>query len=956
MTPERWQQIKRVLEVALALDGRERDAYLDKTCAGDTELRQEVDSLLASHQPTGKNILDEPLANLLTADAGAARHTVDAGQRIGAYRIIDEIGRGGMGEVYRAVRADGEFTKEVALKTVRVGYDVSSVLERFRNERQILASLDHSNIARLYDGGTSGEGIPYLVMELVDGIPIDSFCDAGKLNITRRLELYLEVCSAVQYAHQRLVIHRDLKPGNILVTKDGIPKLLDFGIAKILDPATVADVTIIRPMTPEYASPEQIRGEPITTASDVYSLGVVLYQLLTGRSPYRMATRTPHELSHAITDTEPERPSTAILRQPAAKETADVGRTPGQMSDAREPSLAKLQRRLSGDLDNILLKALRKEPQRRYASVEQFADDLRRHLDGRPVSARKDSWSYRSGKFIKRHKAGVAAAGLMAATLVVGVVATVREAKVAERNRLRAEKRFDDVRKLSNSLIFEIHDSIERLPGATPARKLLLDRAVEYLDKLSGEAGGDPELQRELAWGYQRLAVVQGNQEESNLGNVQAALASDRKALTLFEAVAKANPNNTIDQLNVAMMHRILSFSELMEGGGREDLEKAIAITDQLVKLEPQNPKIKSERSIEYQNLGILYQGLGDRPHALESFQKMLELKQEIMKIAPDYRGITRATAMAKALTADELVHAGRRKEAIALFDEAIAGFEEAVKAGAQPDVAREAAVTREKKCYALLMDNDLAGASESLRLASKAIEPMAKLDPENSMLSLDAASVVFERGIMQVVEGRFDEAAANVQQALKVYEAPGVSTDVPLGKGAMHLWLGEAELGRRNLPAALQQFLTASAELAVPPGKPLHDEFRCELAESQIRAGRTLLQLGKLAEARSAFQAALDTAAPSFAESLQDVPAYYVAADAHSGLGDAVLAEAKLAKSAEERHKTITQAQQEYNKSLEYWRRIPNASRISPNVFRVGSEGDVAIRLAECRSLSDTK
>jgi len=353
------------------------------------------------------------------------------------------------------VRADGEFTKEVALKTVRVGYDVSSVLERFRNERQILASLDHSNIARLYDGGTSAEGIPYLVMELVDGIPIDSFCDAGKLNITRRLELYLEVCSAVQYAHQRLVIHRDLKPGNILVTKKAIPKLLDFGIAKILDPATATDVTIVRPMTPEYASPEQIRGEPITTASDVYSLGVALYQLLTGRSPYRMTTRTPHELSRAITDTEPERPSTAILRQLAAKDSSSASRTPEQLSDAREPSLAKLQRRLSGDLDNILLKALRKEPQRRYASVEQFAEDLRRHLDGRPVSARKDSWSYRSGKFIKRHKAGVAAAALMAATLVAGVAATVREAKVAERNRLRAEKRFDDVRKLSNSLILK---------------------------------------------------------------------------------------------------------------------------------------------------------------------------------------------------------------------------------------------------------------------------------------------------------------------------------------------------------------------------------------------------------------------------------------------------------------------------------------------------------------------
>ena len=955
MTPERWQQIKRVLEVALALEARERGAYLDKTCAGDAELRREVDSLLASYQPTGKNILDEPLANLLESDSGSARHAVGAGQRIGAYRIIEEIGRGGMGEVYRAVRADGEFTKEVALKTVRVGYDVASVLERFRNERQILASLDHPNIARLYDGGTSAEGIPYLVMELVDGIPIDSYCDAEKLNITRRLELYLQVCSAVQYAHQRLVIHRDLKPGNILVTKEGAPKLLDFGIAKILDPATATDVTVVRPMTPEYASPEQIRGEPITTASDVYSLGVVLYQLLTGRSPYRVATRTPHELSRAITDTEPERPSTVIMRT-FSKKNGAAARTPEQVSEAREPSLAKLQRRLSGDLDNILLKALRKEPQRRYPSVEQFAEDLRRHLEGRPVSARKGSLSYRAGKFVRRHKVGVAATALVAATLIAGGVATVREAKVAERNRLRAEKRFDDVRKLSNSLIFEIHDSIERLPGATPARKLLLDRAVEYLDKLSGEASGDPELQRELAWGYQRLAVVQGNQEESNLGNVQAALASDRKALALFESVARANPKNTIDQLNVAMMHRILSFSELMEGGGREDLERAMAITDRLVKLDPQDPRIKSERSVEFQNFGILYQALGDRPHALESFQKMAELKQEIFRIAPGYRGITRSTAMAKALTAEELVHAGRRTEALALFDQAIAGFEDAAKAGGSPDIAREAAIARIKKCNTQLMENDLAGASESLLLAAKTIEPMAKLDPENSMLSLDVAGVAFERGILQVLEGRYTEANKNIQTALKVYEAPGAPLDAPLGKGSMHLWLGELELGRGNLAAALDQFQTASSELAGPPGKPLNDEFRCELAASQVKKGRTQGKLGRLAEAAASFQEALATAGPGLEPELQGVPDYYVAADAYAGLGDIRLAEAKSAASSEERASAARQAEVAYGKSLEYWHKIPSASLVSPTVIRVPGEAEVSSRLAECRVLLAAK
>lgn len=951
MTPERWKQIKEVLEVALTLDAVERRNYLDRTCSGDDELRQEVDSLLAAHQPTGKNILDEPLANLITA--GSSR-SVTSGERIGAYAILQEIGRGGMGEVYRAVRADGEFTKEVALKTVRGGYDVASVLERFRNERQILASLDHPNIARLLDGGTSETGIPYLVMELVDGIPIDTYCDSEKLNITARVELFLKVCAAVQYAHQRLVIHRDLKPGNILVTKEGMPKLLDFGIAKILDPTAVSDVTVVRPMTPEYASPEQIRGEPITTASDVYSLGVVLYQLLTGRSPYQLATLTPQDLSQAITDKEPERPSTAIVRQSKTQPGDAKQRTPQELSETRESSIGKLQRRLSGDLDNIVLQALRKEPQRRYASVEQLAEDLRRHLEGRPVSARQDSWSYRTGKFVQRHKIGVAATALVALTLVLGVVVTAREAKIAEQNRLRAEKRFQDVRKLSNSLIFEIHDSIEGLPGATPARKLLLDRAVEYLDKLSAEAAGDPDLQRELAWGYQRLAVVQGNQTESNLGNEEAALASDGKALALFEAVAKANPNDTIDQLNVAMMNRILSFSELMDGGGREHLEKALAISDQLIAREPQNPKIKSERSMEFQNLGILYQGIGDHPHLLEAFQKMDDLKQDLLLNHPDYHNVKRGNAMALAETADAMLQVGRRKEALALFDKALAGFEEAIKSGATPDVVREHAVAREKKAVAQMMDGDFSAAEEGLRLAKRAIEDMAKQDPENSMLQSDLIGVNYHLSVMQVLQAKYDEAAKTLAAGLRDYQALPGTADLPPGKGPIRIWLGEAELRRRNYPQALEHFQEAVKALSGQPGKPMHDAYRCQLAESHARSGNALLLLGRYDEAKKEFQQALDIAAPSLAPQLQDVPAYYAAAEAQSGLGDVASVEANKTESAERKKQALESALNSYQASLDYWQRIPGLSRVSS--IELPADGPTRAKAALARTKSSLR
>ena len=313
MTPERWSQIKELFYAALDLPPDQRAAFLVRECAGDASLQLELGRLLEAHERPG-SFLDASATVLAPAANEGTQGNPWVGRRVGPYRLVELLGAGGMGEVYKAVRVDEQFQQEVAIKLVRGGYDTASVVERFRHERQILASLDHPNIARLLDGGTTEDGIPYLVMELVRGKPIDDYCDEHGLDVTARLKLFVQVCSAMQYAHQHLVIHRDIKPGNILVTLDGVPKLLDFGIAKILDPATSAETTVASPMTPEYASPEQIRGEPITTATDVYSLGVVLYQLLTGRSPYPANTRTPHEFALAICDREPTRPSVAILK------------------------------------------------------------------------------------------------------------------------------------------------------------------------------------------------------------------------------------------------------------------------------------------------------------------------------------------------------------------------------------------------------------------------------------------------------------------------------------------------------------------------------------------------------------------------------------------------------------------------------------------------------------------
>ena len=314
MNPEQWQRVREVLDRAIAVPDGQRTALLDAACSDDSELRKEVESLLHAHQQAGSVFLGKPALAVDLPGIASIDNSSRAGRRVGVYRLIELVGRGGMGDVYRAERADGQYDKQVAIKFVRAGLDTAAILERFRNERQVLASLDHPNIARLLDGGTTEEGLPYLVMELIEGTPIDQYCDSENLSITERLRLFLHVASAVQYAHQHLVIHRDIKPGNILVTKDGVPKLLDFGIARILDPAISPQVTVVNPMTPEYASPEQVRGEPVTTATDVYSLGVVLYQLLTGRSPYPKDTHAPHEYARAICEYEPERPSSVIWR------------------------------------------------------------------------------------------------------------------------------------------------------------------------------------------------------------------------------------------------------------------------------------------------------------------------------------------------------------------------------------------------------------------------------------------------------------------------------------------------------------------------------------------------------------------------------------------------------------------------------------------------------------------
>jgi len=769
MTSERWERLQKIFDGAVDLNPDDRARFLDDACGDDPALRRQAESLILATEHSTRKIerVIEDAAELVTVEEGAS----PVGRLIGPYQIIQNLGQGGMGDVFLAVRADDEYRKRVAIKVIQHDFGNPEILRRFRNERQILAGLDHPFIARLLDGGTTPEGMPYVVMEYVEGEPIDRYCDNRRLSIEERLKLFQDVCAAAHYAHQNLIIHRDIKPGNILVTAGGVPKLLDFGIAKLLNPELGPQTQAItrmamRLMTPEYASPEQIRGEPITTASDVYSLAVVLYELLTGHRPYRFKSYEAQEIERVISLQEPEQPSTAVTRdETGARAKRDT---------------EKLRRNLAGEVDAIVMMGLRKEPQRRYGSAEQFADDVRRHLEGRPVRARPDTLSYRTAKFVRRHKLGVAAAALILITLIGGVVATAWQARIARAERARAERRFNDVRKLANVFMFDVHDKIANLPGSTPAREELVKSALEYLNKLAQEAADDPALQRELALAYLKVGDVQGNPTNANLGDTAGAMSSYRKGLAIVEGMVAAHPTDDQARRSLALVHEKLADLQGWTGdlaGAVESARKSLALFKSLSEADISNLPARQSVAISHIKLGDIlgnprFPNAGDRAGALDQYRISLALWQALHAIDSTNTTTRRYLSMAHERIGNMLQEEKKLAEALESYQQTLVVRESLVTDYPNDaNARRDLAVSYEKIADINMLSGDLTSALTHYRKSLEIFDALSAADRNNALASRSVSISYEHMGDVSLRMGDASEASNMYRKALEIRE-----------------------------------------------------------------------------------------------------------------------------------------------------------------------------------------
>ncbi len=735
-----WREVEQVVGELLELPQDEARRRLERSGLTPEVQRRAEDLLRAWRDSEG--FLEDGLPVLLPSPPEPDRLL---GERLGSWRLSAVIGSGGMGVVYLAARDDGDFAQRAAVKVIAAGQLSRSSERRFREERQILARLEHAHVARLIDGGVAPDGSPYLVMEYVEGTPVDAW--ARDVGPRERLRLFCQVCEAVQFAHQNLVVHCDLKPANILVTREGAPKLLDFGIARFLERDGEETGTLLHLMTPDYASPEQVRGLRPGTSSDIYSLGVLLHELLTGRRPYRLAGKTLDEVLATVCEQDIEKPRTGVA-----------------------------------DLDAIILKALQKEPQRRYQSADKLAADVNCYLEGRPVAARPDTFFYRARKFAIRRAIPLVAVCAVLLVAIAGAFSTLAQSR-------RAERRFNDVRTLAHSLLFEMYDSISALPGSLPARRLAVSRAQQYLDSLSREATGDSTLTRELAESYRRLGQLQGAPYTANLGDTTGALESLRKAQALLEQEAVRHPNDPAVQNALTQVYGDAGTIQVRQKdpGAVETMRKYVQGAEALRAGYPGDPKYVLNLSRAYLDIGLALKVKADQSGAREDYQQVLDNYQKAVaiqeasgpsadqfwqsKLAPKYFYVGYALRDLGDSTGDITYY--RRALEVSLkgfaIHQALAQSDPTLPNRREvADGLSDIGLLRWKCC------RDQAGALRDLEEARNSFERIAAVDSQNLEAQRDVADVNQKIGVVLAESGRREAALATDRKALALYEELG--------------------------------------------------------------------------------------------------------------------------------------------------------------------------------------
>jgi serine/threonine protein kinase len=810
MTSEDFQELRRTFERLVEASEEERASLIEELSESDSVLAGELKRMLAAYA-SRTSLLDQTATAPLAPDSLNFNRSapVRPGSQIGSYVLESELGRGGMGVVYQARRADGSFQKQVAIKILRHDRVDALFLRRFHQERQILAQLNHPHIASILDGGETPDGDPYFVMEYVGGVPITAYCESRGLTVDQKLELFLQICAAVQHAHRNLTVHRDLKPSNILVTDAGAVKLLDFGIAKLLQPELgEAPEPTAAVLTPEYASPEQIRSEPITTASDVFSLGILLYEMLSGEHPFRRKGALPHEVMRAICEDDPTPMS----------QVAPRGR-----------------KQLGGELDPIVLTALRKLPAWRYLSVEQLADDIGRYRRGWPVLAKGDGLGYRFQKFARRQWPALAAAALLMLLLTVGILATTYQAHLAEQARAAAERartlaeqergvaerqkllaeqaqrtateqrtlaeartkeaeterrkerdRYRDVRTLAASLLFDLHDGIRDLAGSTMARRLIVGKAQHQLELLRADSGNDIGLQRDLAASYERMGELRVDPQRPNKNDAGAALDAYQHAVDLRRSIAKRSEALPGDQRDLALSLAKLGDGQFLASDTKHALESyqsAWTMAGSLSRSEPRDSSMRRALGTVDERRCVAFLTAGDNAGALDACQEGISTLSPLAKAAPDDVEVQRLIATTEASYANALRLSRKPAEAAVEAKLAVASLERLeVLAPNNAEYRRLSSSAESILATSLAASGQAATSLDAFRRSVRSMEIAVEIDPSDlgSPLRLAVTLRAFSERLSAA--GNKEGAHQAAQEAVRLLE----ETAERPGAGAM--------------------------------------------------------------------------------------------------------------------------------------------------------------------------